>query len=74
VQSQCSELNCVYSVVVGNMDSPIIVSDCSEPDWNLVAHNSKIEWVPSTICAMLYLIFISPEDEDSEDDEVIGGL
>ena len=65
------------SVVVGKqMDPPIVVSDSFKPNWSLVEPNSDTEftWAPaSTICTALYPIFISPEDEDSEDDPDEGG-
>ena len=54
------------------MDLPIIVSDSSKPNWSLVEPNSNTEFtqaLASTIHTMLYPIFISPEDEDLEDED-----
>ena len=41
-----------------SMDSPITVSDSSEPDWDLTAPDSDPDWTPSTIRATLYPIFL----------------
>ena len=51
------------------MDS-ISVSDSSEPDWDLVAPDSNdADQIPSTIHTKLYPIFLSPGNQDTDDDE-----